>query len=283
MTANLSNDLAPQFTPDLLCSCPHANTVITVSLDSHIPKDEQFAYQAQQSLLATMTEATKISTGWFGIKQAKMNRKGQLMLNVSPGYQMNVFAVTFDPNTEATSIYCFKCSKTKCKHRMIATDTDNSSEDLLKNLDTGADRSIVRKKTLRITPILASLVSVSKYPCKSYQLISVKIEQDAALAEHVVARRLNCTDWFQRTLKYNDNEGVDGIHFVPEKMSCCNEPVNGTLIHQEVWAITTQGILPMKGSIWRAQCQQCMATFFFDGREYGLVNFESRYMIDIGT
>lgn len=108
------------------------------------------------------------------------------------------------------------------------------------------------------------------------------MQQDVALTAHVVARRLSCDKWFDDHLTY-EHEGTPGLYYLPEILSCCDVSVSGTLIGIDVWTITSQGILPIQIEMTQATCSLCSRVHYFDGRRYGLVNFENRYVIDIGN
>lgn len=84
-------------------------------------------------------------------------------------------------------------------------------------------------------------------------------------------------------MKY-DVGGIDQISFIPEIDHCCGERMTGgTRSVNEVWTITTQGLMPFRAGSWQLTCKQCTKIHYFDGRKVGIVNFENRYMIDIGN
>jgi hypothetical protein len=229
-----------------------------------------------------MVKTDAAPKGWFSIQQNRPNSRGQLALYVSSGFDTSLFAISIEEDTAALVFYCQQCMKTTCRHRDSATADQNSTEDLQTLLQLDSRSTLQqKKKTLRITPILSSLLSTAKYPCIIPYLIIVKLEQDRALASHVIARRTNCQSWFHDMLLFTI-DGADIISFLPETKECCSELMQATVLKNEVWILTPNGILPAKSSVWITYCRRCRRTAYFDGREYGIVNFENRIMVDIG-
>lgn len=161
-TSSVSDEPAPPFQSSSICGCPHVNAVIMTCVDPRLPKDDSFPYQAQRCLSTAMIEPSAMASGWFSLN--KMHSKGQLMLFVSESHETNVFAVTYDEPNDATAMYCFQCTKSNCRHRTLATSDEQGTGQLHLLLEK-CEQPTTRPKTIRITPVLASILSTQRYPC----------------------------------------------------------------------------------------------------------------------
>lgn len=81
-----------------------------------------------------------------------------------------------------------------------------------------------------------------------------------------------------------DVGGAKQIYFLPDITVCCGETMQEAIDSaKDVRTITTQGVMPFNGKVLKTHCKYCSKIYSFEGRKFGIVNFENRYMVDIGN
>lgn len=101
---------------------------------------------------------------------------------------------------------------------------------------------------------------------------------DQQLSDAIVSRRAGGLQWWSNEFE------EDGIwQFYPEVTQCCGVElrVKESSRNVQVYSFNFFASYPARSYV--SHCPRCESNYFFDGRKYGILNFNHHYLIDVGS
>lgn len=108
-------------------------------------------------------------------------------------------------------------------------------------------------------------------------LIVVKYTQDKPLSDAIVERRQGGMKWWVD----NFGNSFGSICFYPEIHSCCGHELQYKCASKKAQIYSFNVFATTFATVFIGNCTTCMQMYNFDGRNYGILNYNHHYLIDI--
>ena len=272
LQADWSSTIAGDLDTSKLFSCPHVNAVI--SWISHkaiplpqLPDENSLNYQEEiaQLLSESLVNPPSLDLvpgSWILPDVYYPFRSGRLLFYLSEHDGVYTFCKT-KSTSGRTYLYCFLCPRSRsCTH--ISTTPplapDNQEESDVPLHDSGAPNAAP------VPEIEDTLLSKERYP--------FDLDNDEHLREIIRQRTYRpILEWFEENFQ-------DG-YFKAETRTCCNEPcIYFPTSGRQVELFSLHGYCLMR-PVLASKCRICNVRYDFDGRQYGILNYDNRYLFTV--
>lgn len=110
---------------------------------------------------------------------------------------------------------------------------------------------------------------------------------DDSLRDVLHARRNGASLWWNQTFANRDHikaNPFEQLHsFYPEQQACCNQALSPSLVSSAGQIFSSGFFSPGKSQVYSSTCATCGREWNFDGRDTGILNYNNRYLFDVGN
>lgn len=105
---------------------------------------------------------------------------------------------------------------------------------------------------------------------------------DEGLKAVVAGRRMEGLGWWTKTFGNPTGPRDFNLHFSPDSETCCGQTMDSVRMNSNA-QLFTPTFFPFERSTVSANvCKMCGKVSDFDGRQYGVLNYNNNYLFDIG-
>lgn len=254
-----------------LFGCVHSTAAVQHHLQFH---GQNCSIRNDESAMKTLCQimqpySGEFSPGWF-VSTKQLSKRGMINVYLNDEYRIHVLGAETVEN-ETIRYFCFQCSKFGCHHcSTIVEHVENTVKTI--------------HKIYIPPPPLNNLVSKEKYPCMKLSISNlVNVSDDTELCTALCNRRIFAANWWIETFPNTFANESAGYSFFPETNMCCDEMLEMKLKSNSVQLFTLAFFPTFRCRIYSGECTKCDKTYCFDGRSYGILNFNNYILIDIGN
>ena len=250
--------------------------ILSLLLDTFINVDDSLPvnsfYLPEELNLLSRFGKSKEKTGCLGIF-------------ISEAFDVLLVTIWISDRTNSPKIFCWDCPRsTSCRHsrkihpnvlqlhpyvisqvqkgRIPLKEVDLSEEegeDEAMGNTNGDNKSSTKKK------YGATILSKRRYPDD--------IRTDSQLANHISSRlQIGIPSWC--------NVNLNAKHFICETKRCCNADTEHFNAWKDATLFTLNGFF-LGYVVTKAICTICNKTYFFDGRDLGIINYGNRKLFTV--
>lgn len=225
--------------------------------------------RSSQRILTELVPYTeRLVPGWLHF-QSTLHSKGKLCVYVTNDYTAHLFA-SQRQSSGTLRHYCFLCFKNFCHHSStICHDIEQLVPDAI--------------PVFKFPPKpLKNLVSKTPYPCNLQELILVRMYMDSDLKDVILKRRDQGSKWWNyHFAPIAKNDSYQEYNFSPPEETCCGKQMKQMNVSNQVHLFTASFFSFHRSAMNHRICEECKRTAPFDGREFGILNFNNLYLFDI--
>ena len=200
---------------------------------------------------------------WYILPEEITSDKGTWAVYVTEECTMLLLAISKATTIKGQKFYCFRCPRAypSCHHvRNIAFECPLAVE-----------ARVFQQRNP--TQPLSGMVSKQRYPCNIISN-SVKPTMDDGLTQCLNKRSTLGASWYL--------ENIPDFSFVPPETKCsnCDQVMQPVCLTRQATVFSAPMFLS-NFKVFKRQCVKCQQELFYDGREYGLANYQNLMIFPI--